>query len=152
MHAKPFIQTSTGKQYQLMDYSIKNGVAYLFHDMAGQFTCEADAEDIIKRFTPIDKIPEGLLSIKANHTAVTVSPRNGKPEPDHSAPAPLPTTPDTIIKTQATKLADVLMDSISKLQEDKGYIEQAKAINETAGQLINLARTEIMAINTLKGS
>jgi hypothetical protein len=48
-------------------------------------------------------------------------------------------------------LADVLMSNINKVNTDPAFIDQARAINESAKTLIELQRAKIELIQTLRG-
>ncbi len=47
-------------------------------------------------------------------------------------------------------LGTTLMDTIKKIQEDPKYIDQAKAINETAKNLIEMQRVQVDLVRTIK--
>ena len=49
-----------------------------------------------------------------------------------------------------SQLQQTLMESISKIKDDKGFIEQAEAINNTIKQVIDLEKIKIQAIGLLK--
>lgn len=51
---------------------------------------------------------------------------------------------------EMSSLADVLMGTIKKVQEDKTYIDQAQTINDTAKTLIDLKRAQIELIRLMK--
>lgn len=48
------------------------------------------------------------------------------------------------------QLQSTLIESIQKVKEDKGYIEQAQTINETIKQVIDLEKVKLQAIQLLK--
>lgn len=63
-----------------------------------------------------------------------------------------------VIIGQATKemesmrsLSDILMDNIKKVQKDSKYIDQAKSINESAKNIIELKKTQLEVVRLLKG-
>lgn len=47
-------------------------------------------------------------------------------------------------------LSTTLMDTIKKIQEDPKYIDQARAINETAKNLIEMQRVHVEMVRTIK--
>jgi hypothetical protein len=47
-------------------------------------------------------------------------------------------------------LGTTLMDTIKKIQEDPKYIDQARAINETAKNLIEMKRVQVELVRTIK--
>lgn len=48
-------------------------------------------------------------------------------------------------------LSDILMDNIKKVQKDSKYIDQAKSINESAKNIIELKKTQLEVVRLLKG-
>lgn len=51
---------------------------------------------------------------------------------------------------EGVDIVGMLKESIEKVKEDKGYIRQAVAINDTVRTILEIAKTEI-ALNKLKG-
>ena len=51
---------------------------------------------------------------------------------------------------EMASLGDVLMATIKKVQDDKTYVEQAVAINDTAKTVIDLKRAQIELIRLMK--
>lgn len=49
----------------------------------------------------------------------------------------------TIISETAKPLSEILMANIKKVQEDPGFINQAKEVRDNVRELVNLARVEI---------
>ena len=47
-------------------------------------------------------------------------------------------------------LSEILMDNIKKVQDDPGYIDRAKSINESAKNLIELKKTQLEVVKLLK--
>jgi hypothetical protein len=61
------------------------------------------------------------------------------PLPSHSqTPAKVGALSDTLVQ-----LKDILMDNIKKVQEDKEYITQAKEVNNSIKEVVNLAKLDI---------
>lgn len=48
-----------------------------------------------------------------------------------------------------TSLSDILMQNIKKVQEDPAYIEQAKSINESAKQIIEVKKAQIEMVKLM---
>jgi len=49
----------------------------------------------------------------------------------------------TIISETASKLSDILMNNITKVQADPSFVPQAKEVRDNVRELVNLARVEI---------
>lgn len=52
--------------------------------------------------------------------------------------------------SQMNKLENVLVDNISKLQEDDKYLEQAKEINSTAKTLLQMSKQKLEMIREIR--
>lgn len=52
--------------------------------------------------------------------------------------------------SQMNKLEDVLMDNISKLQEDDKFLEQAKEINKTARTMLAFSKQKLEMIKEMR--
>ena len=48
-------------------------------------------------------------------------------------------------------LSKILMDNIKKVQDDSSYSDQAKVINESAKEIINLQKVKIEALKLVRG-
>lgn len=46
-------------------------------------------------------------------------------------------------KNEVSNMKNILLDNIKKIQEDKAYINQAKAINNNINTLLNMVKLEI---------
>jgi hypothetical protein len=46
-------------------------------------------------------------------------------------------------------LTTILMDNIKKVQEDKGYVEQAQQVSLSVKMIVDLAKTEIEAVKAV---
>jgi len=60
----------------------------------------------------------------------------------HSAPV-------SLIHRSGSKIEELLMDNISKIQRDKEYLPQAREVNANIKSLIELAKTEIEYMATI---
>lgn len=50
-----------------------------------------------------------------------------------------------------TQLSDTLLDTIEKVKADPKYVDQARAINETAKSLIEIGKLQVEIVRTAKG-
>jgi hypothetical protein len=109
-----------GKQGRLIKWEAKENVLKLI----------TDQDDIIILNSDLD---ESLRQIE-------VSPRQ---DLEVIAPAP------SVIRTNASNLAKIIMDNITKLKSDKEYISQAQEINNAAKTMIELAKVEVEYMKTI---
>lgn len=47
------------------------------------------------------------------------------------------------------ELTGILMDNIKKVQEDKGYVDQAQQVSQSVKMIVELAKTEIEAVKAV---
>ncbi|WP_157618371.1 hypothetical protein [Spirosoma spitsbergense] len=47
------------------------------------------------------------------------------------------------------QLTDILMENIKKVQEDKGYVDQAQQVSQSVKMIVELAKTEIEAVKAV---
>lgn len=57
-----------------------------------------------------------------------------------------PGTITTVIGSNASKIAEMIMDNIDKVQKDPKYIPQAEAVNAQLKTLVELGKSEIEMI------
>lgn len=74
-------------------------------------------------------------------------------EDDEAIPAQvqqeLIVTPKVDMVSRFNELADIVLENIKMVQQDKTYVEQAQAVNNSVDMIIKLARTEIEAVRVI---
>ena len=58
-------------------------------------------------------------------------------------------TPVSLIQRSGSKIEDILLDNITKIQKDADYLDQAKEVNSNVRTLIDLAKTEVEYMKTI---
>ena len=64
-------------------------------------------------------------------------------------PGQVHTAPVSLIQRSGSKIEDILLDNITKIQKDADYLEQAKEVNSNVRTLIDLAKTEVEYMKTI---
>lgn len=106
-------------------------------------------------------LERGLITIQTNKESIFINDNEFKPsafeimnqeqvtptkqqEPVNPYLEPVQPT-KTVISGAEMDIKGIIENNIKRIQEDKGYIEQAGAINDQIKTLIDLAKTQILA-------
>lgn len=97
-------------------------------------------ENVLKLITDQDDIIILTSDLDDSLRQIEVSPGQ---DLEVIAPAP------SVIRTNASNLANIIMDNITKLKTDKAYIPQAQEINNAVKTMIDLAKVEVEYMKTI---
>lgn len=130
MEATKRLEIMIGNSYKYQGEKITVQNVRINGDIA---TIETDKSDIPVQISSLDKELENFV-----------------PQKNELAKNPLVIETVSESTNMYSSLQEVMLDSIEKIKVDKHYIPQAKAINETVKQIIDMEKVKIQTIKLLK--
>ena len=128
-----------GKNIKIKSWK-KVTATYVIFTSAQTFNLyENEIDNFINELKPVvDKIKQYFESQK--NVSIQV-------KKDELKPNKMTETDKNIVPIQGDNLKQILLDTITKVQQDKAYINQANAICNVVSQMINIKKLEIQLKN-----
>lgn len=115
------------EEYTISAYEIERGIVKIYTDKKTLFI--NDNEFSIKDFKIMEQITTQSVAVQQDQNPYLIPPQPIK----------------TVISGAEIDIKAIITHNIENIQKDKGYIDQASAINDQIKTLIDLAKTQILA-------